>query len=152
MIVRFAVSRRRKRLASLLAALFSAWIAAYAFAPRITFANGPFYVDEFSGDTAQLAVGSRVPLELFGRALFMLEARHTSGDRASTVFVLTSADGRIAWARTPIMNFGRIDLLPGSASWHPLGGWKVGIKPAHHEPGRMYLSPFGGLRYLFHNW
>lgn len=152
MIVRFAAARRRKQLAALLAFVLTARVAAYAFAPRITFANGPFYADEFGGDPGKLAVGSRVPLELFGRALFVLEARHTGGDRSSMVFVLTSADGRMAWARAPIMNFGRIDLLPGSARWHPLGGWMVRIKPAHQEAGRMYLAPFGGLRYFFHDW
>ncbi|MFZ5559043.1 MAG: hypothetical protein ACOZDY_20390 [Pseudomonadota bacterium] len=152
MTVHLAAPRRAKRFAALIAALLGAWFAAYAFTPRITFANGPFYADEFAGDPGQLVPGSRAPLVLFGRTLFVLEARHTPDRRARTVFVLTSPDGELAWARTPIMDFGRIELVPESARWHVLGGWIVRIKPAHHEPGKLYLSPLGGLRYFFHSW
>lgn len=148
-----AASRRVKRLALLgLLLVLAAWFAAYLFAPRLSFANGPFYAEEFAGDAGHLAPGSRAPLALLGRTLFVLETRHTAGERPRTVFVLTSPDGRIVWARSPIMDFGPIEILPDSVRWHAAGGWIVGIKPAYHEAGRLYLSPLGGLRYFFHGW
>jgi hypothetical protein len=149
---RLAASRRVKRLALLGFVLLAVWIAAYVFTPRLSFANGPFYAEDFAGDAARLVPGSRAPLTLLGRTLFVLETRHTPEERPRSVFVLTSPDGRIAWARTPIMDFGPIELVPDSARWNAAGGWIVGIKPAYHAPGDLYLSPLGGLRYFFHGW
>ncbi len=128
------------------------WISVYCYWPKLTFDDGPFFAEPYSGNLSDLALLSSCNLSWMGVSVFVLETRTIHDPDPNTVFILKSSNGDIHWAKVTSTDFGRIKIIDRSVRWFPVGGWVVAIQPEKTEAGELYLSPLGEFRFFFHSW